>query len=84
MGHVFWFCPRAQKNWKCFGIFQLGFVGLFPSFLDLLWKMMMVDDCEGNIIALVVTIAWSIWTNRNEVHNGGTKKGELELLQWSC
>ena len=64
---VFWSCPRAQKIWNCSGIFQLGFVGLLPSFLDLLWKMMMEDDCEENIIALVVTIAWSIWANRNEV-----------------
>ena len=68
------------KIWNCSGIFQLSFVGLFPSFLDLLWKMMMVDDCEENIIDLVVTIAWSIWANRNEVRNGGKKKGELELL----
>ena len=49
-----------------------------------IWKMMMLDDCEENILALVVTIAWSIWTNCNEVRNGGKKKGELELLQWSC
>ena len=83
-GHVFWSCPRAQNIWKCSGIFQPGFIGLFPSFLNLLWKMMMLDDCEENILALVVTIAWSIWTNRNEVRNGGKKKGELELLQWPC
>ena len=57
---MFWSCLRAQKIWNCSGIFQLGFVGLLPSFLDLLWKMMMEDDCEENIIALVVTIAWSI------------------------
>ena len=41
---VFWSCPRAQKVWNYSGIFQPGFVGLFLSFLDLLWKMMMVDD----------------------------------------
>ena len=73
---MFWSCPRAQNIWKCSGIFQPGFTGLFPSFLDLLWKMMMLDDCEENILALVVTIAWSIWTNHNEVRNGGKKKGE--------
>ena len=80
---IFWSCPRAQNIWKCSRIFQPGFIGLFPSFLDLLWKMML-DDCEENILALVVTIAWSIWTNCNEVRNGGKKKGELELLQGSC
>lgn len=27
----------------------------------------MIDDCEQDSIAFMVTIAWSIWGSRNEV-----------------
>ena len=79
-GHVFWSCPRAQKIWTCSGMFQIGFNGLFHTFMDLLWKLMMVDDWNQDNIALMVTVAWSIWCTRNEVQNGGKKKSELELV----
>ena len=61
-------------------MFQIGFNGLFHTFMDLLWKLMMVDDWNQDNIALMVTVALSIWCTRNEVQNGGKKKFELELV----
>uniref|UniRef100_A0A7N2KNN9 Uncharacterized protein n=1 Tax=Quercus lobata TaxID=97700 RepID=A0A7N2KNN9_QUELO len=34
-------------------------------------------------VALVATIAWAIWGNRNEVRNGSKKKSGNELVQWT-
>ena len=31
----------------------------------------------------MVTIAWAMWTNRNEVRHGGTKKMGEALVKWS-
>ena len=31
-------------------------------------------------VALVATIAWAIWGNRNEVRNGGKRKSGYELV----
>nr|POF11009.1 hypothetical protein CFP56_13528 [Quercus suber] len=47
--------------------------------MELAWKMMMVDQCHDSMVALIGTIAWRLWGNRNEIHNGGKRLGELEL-----
>ena len=78
IGHLFWSCLRAQRVWTYFRIFQSSFVGLFHAFLDLLWRLMMIDDCEQDSIAFMVTIARSIWGNCNAVRNGGKRK-----VKWS-
>ena len=40
---------------------------------------MMIDHFDDSVVALVGTIAWRLWGNQNEVHNGGKRLGELEL-----
>ena len=44
---------------------------------------MMLEKYEEDKLATVVTIAWVIWTNRNEVRHGGTKKTGEALVKWS-
>ena len=39
----------------------------------------MVDQCHDSMVALMGTIAWRLWGNRNEIRNGGKRLGELEL-----
>ncbi|XP_023911364.1 uncharacterized protein LOC112022977 [Quercus suber] len=34
-------------------------------------------------VALVVTISWSLWSNRNSVRHGGTRKTPETLVQWA-
>nr|POF01919.1 hypothetical protein CFP56_59590 [Quercus suber] len=51
----------------------------FNSFMELAWKMLMVDHCHDSLVALMGTIAWRLWGNRNEVRHEGKRLGELEL-----
>ena len=48
--------------------------------MELAWKMIMIDHCDDSVITLVGTIAWRMWGNRNEIHNGGKRLGESELF----
>ncbi|XP_075640370.1 uncharacterized protein LOC142612137 [Castanea sativa] len=41
----------------------------------------MVDHSDDNAVALMGTIAWRLWGNRNETHNGGRRLGEAELCR---
>nr|POF00456.1 putative disease resistance rpp13-like protein 1 [Quercus suber] len=44
----------------------------------------MREEYDEEKVATVVTIAWSIWANRNEVRHGGTKKTAEALVKWSA
>ena len=41
--------------------------------------MIMVDQCHDSMVALIGTIAWRLWGNKNEICNGGKRLSELEL-----
>ena len=52
----------------------------------LLWTlcgMLMVDGVEVAKAVRVVTIAWALWHNSNELRNGGKKKSGKALVQWA-
>ena len=44
----------------------------------------MLKEYDEDKMATVVTVAWSIWTNCNEVRHGGTKKTSEALVKWSA
>ena len=44
---------------------------------------MMSDSHEDKDAELVVTLAWALWYNRNEVRHGERKKSAEALVQWS-
>ncbi|XP_075649857.1 uncharacterized protein LOC142620362 [Castanea sativa] len=72
--HAFLTCPRARKVWACSKIvFPSGALSL-SSFYDLIWKMLMMDQVDVDRVARVVTLAWAIWHNRNEVRQGAQRK----------
>ena len=48
-----------------------------------MWHMIMGGTYDESKVALVAAIAWAIWSNRNEVRNGGKKKSGCELVQWT-
>ena len=50
------------------------------TFQDLLWTLLMVDEVGVDQVAKVVTIAWALWHNRNEVRHGGEKKNGKSLV----
>ena len=43
----------------------------------------MIESFDEDKVALVVTIAWAMWTNRNSVRHGGTRKTPEALVQWA-
>nr|POF11716.1 hypothetical protein CFP56_49253 [Quercus suber] len=41
------------------------------------------ESFDEEKVALVVTISWSLWSNRNSVRHGGTRKTPETLVQWA-
>ena len=52
--------------------------------LDFLWQLVMIDKVEEDKLAQIVTIAWALWCNRNEVRNGGKRKNGKEIIGWAA
>ena len=49
--------------------------------MDLMWHVLKVDGVELAKAVRVVTIAWALWHNSNELRNGGEKKSGQALVQ---
>ena len=79
-GHIFWSCPRAWEVWRCTKLHFSFDPSIVRSFLDLLWNMLMSGSYDEHKVAMVVTIGWGIWCNRNEIGNGGRKKSGKEIV----
>ena len=43
----------------------------------------MNESFDEEKVAMLVTIAWSMWSNQNEVRHGGTRKMPKALVQWA-
>lgn len=54
-----------------------------PEFLDLLWYARNVKKWSEQDIELMVTTAWGIWTNRNEMLHGKDRKPASVLARWT-
>jgi len=46
----------------------------FHEFIDLLWHLKFVQHVGNDILELVITFAWSILFNRNQVLQGKTRQ----------
>ena len=51
------------------------------SFKDMLWCLLMEVESTPEMVAKVVTYAWVLWGNRNEIPQGGKWKTRLELVR---
>ena len=82
-GHLFCSCQQARQIWQCTKL-QFSFESsTISSFFDLLWHLLTLEVYDEDKVAMVVTIAWSIWIGRNEVRHGGTKKTGEAIVKWS-
>ena len=50
-GHTFISCLRAHEVWACSKIVLLGGAFSMDSFYDLMWKMLMVDQVDVDMVA---------------------------------
>ncbi|XP_050248967.1 uncharacterized protein LOC126696240 [Quercus robur] len=82
-GHVLWGCVKAQEAWSCSKL--VGLVDRFDccSFMDLLWKMVILDRVEEDKVARMVTIAWALWFHQNEVRLSGVRKAGKDVVRWA-
>ena len=44
--------------------------------------MVITDQVEEEKLARLVTIAWALWFNRNEIRHGGVKKDGKDVVRW--
>ena len=47
----------------------------------MLWCLLMEVESTPEMVAKVVTYAWVLWGNRNEIRQGGKWKTRLELVR---
>ncbi|XP_050264256.1 uncharacterized protein LOC126708511 [Quercus robur] len=82
-GHLFRSCPRAQKVWQYIKLHFSFESHTISSFFDLMWNRVVLGKYDEDKVAMVVTVAWAIWFNRNEVRNGKSKKTRRDIVQWT-
>lgn len=80
-GHLFWSCTKAQRVWGCTKLPSSIRSSQFHSFFDLLWFLLMLESFDEEKKALMVTVAWSLWCNRNEIRYVGLRKSPEALVQ---
>lgn len=80
--HMFWSCPRAREMWFNSKLLDTNCNLRFHNFLDILWYVTMIKQRSLELGEIVVTVAWALWNNRNEVHNEERKKSAAAIVQW--
>ena len=83
-GHTFISCSKAREVWACSKIVLPGGAFSMTSFYDLMWRMVMVDQVDVDMVARVVLLAWAMWHYRNEVRMGAQKKPSNVLVSWAA
>ena len=82
-GHVLWSCLKAQEAWECSKLAMNSNRTKGISFQDLMWQLMMIEGIRDDQATRVVTIAWALWHNRNELRNGDVRKSGQVLVKWA-
>ena len=55
----------------------------FLEFMNLLWFLIFSRKINDEALTLVVTVAWVMWSNRNNKRHGGKVKTNQIVIQWS-
>lgn len=80
--HIFWSCPKAQEAWSQSKRVQRASSGDYQTFMDLMWDILMGEGAGEDKAARVMTVAWALWHNRNEIRYGGKSKSGQAMAQW--
>lgn len=83
VGHVLWGCLKANEAYGCSKLVSSSTDQANLSFQDVMWKLLMNEDVGEDHVAQVVTTAWALWHNRNEVRFGGVRKSGQQIFRWA-
>ena len=78
--HTLWFCAHAKEVWNTSKL-SLPFV-IEPHwcFLDIMEKLLIVEDVLPGLAERFVSVCWGIWKERNVIRTGGRgKPGRVTL-----
>jgi len=81
-GHVLWQCARAKEVWTAANE-ELGTKLGVSEFLNLVWYAQNVKQWSSQALARLFTIAWGIWSNRNEIRTCGPRKSASAIASWT-
>ena len=72
--HILWFCAHAKDVWNTSKL-SLPF-DIEPNwcFLDIMEKLLIVEDVHPGLVERFVSVCWGIWKERNVIHIGGRGK----------
>ena len=80
--HLFWECSKAWNTWGSSSLFTSLSLIPFRIFYDFLWYILRDAQWGMEDTRLAVTIAWALWTNRNDMIHGKLRKTSLLLVDW--
>ncbi|XP_075651545.1 uncharacterized protein LOC142622019 [Castanea sativa] len=72
--HLFWECSKARDTWAHSPFLSPLSAVPFSSFFDFLWYIIMESGWSVEDVGLAITIAWALWSNRNEMFHGKPRK----------
>ena len=75
---------KAQETWAASKLQLLNLDVHLGSFMDLLWLVMMTNELRKEKCSQVVTMAWVLWSNRNEILYGGEGKIGPTMALWTA
>ena len=74
-------CKQARESWESSKLVMPFTAEHNCSFKDLLWSLCIKVESSSKLVAKMVTCAWVLWGNRNEIRMGGKRKSGLEMVR---
>ena len=81
--HFFWKCTRARDMWPSSKLFYPNIIDQLSSFKEIMWCLMMDEKCSSESIELMLTCAWAMWGNHDDIRHGRTRKDGRMLFLWA-
>ena len=78
--HFFWKCSKAKELWSSSKLVFPNVMDRLSSFKEMVWCLLMDEKSSSENLELLLTCAWALWGNRNEVRCGGKRKDGRMLL----
>ena len=81
--HFFWKCSRAKELWSSSKLVFPNVMDRLSSFKEMVWCLLMDEKSPPENLELLLTCAWALWGNWNEVKCGEKRKDGRMLLHWA-